>query len=129
MPDSYAKALWVTIQRGAKSKEAVESIRQILERDGRMALLPRIVRSLQRHAAREGRREGVVLSVARQEDARRARSEIGGLLPEMGIRKDEVTTQIDEHLIGGWRLEGRDRLADASYKKYLLDMYNAATKS
>ena len=40
----------------------------------------------------------------------------------------DVDVALDDSLIGGWRLEGRGNLVDASFKKSLLDMYNRTTQ-
>ena len=39
-----------------------------------------------------------------------------------------MKVRVDDSLIGGWRLEGRERLIDASYKELLLSIYNRATQ-
>ena len=124
----YATALWKAVERGSKPKDAVRSLHANLEASGRTALMPGIARAFARIAARETQRNGIVLSIAREMDERRAHKEVANVLAEMGMRKEDIKTAIDKNVIGGWRLEGRGRLIDATYKKYLLDMYNAATK-
>ncbi|HEY4514070.1 MAG TPA: F0F1 ATP synthase subunit delta [Candidatus Paceibacterota bacterium] len=127
--DAYAEALWQVIQKGESPKKAVVALNGLLERHGRSLLLKRIAKSIARIAERENRRSGMLLSVAREEDAALAQKEITEVMAQMKVQKDDIIVSVDKNLIGGWRLEGRDQLADASYKKYLLDMYNAATKS
>lgn len=127
MESTYAEALWQTVARGTDAKKAVHALRETLVADGREALLPRIARAFGRLAEREAKRSDVVLTVAREKDERTAHKEIKQLLSEMKVDAKEVTTRVDDTLIGGWRLEGRENLADASFKKYLLGMYNAVT--
>ena len=127
MENEYAQALWRMIGGGIGHKEAVAKIREALEKRGRMSLLPKIGRAFARIAAREGAKRAVVLSVAHEKDAAVAMREMKDVLSEMGVESDDVEVRLDETLIGGWRLEGRERLHDASYKKYLLSVYNRAT--
>jgi len=36
---------------------------------------------------------------------------------------------VDESLIGGWRLEGKETLVDASYKRELLELFNRSVNA
>lgn len=127
MEHSYAQALWQMIEKGIKPKEAVAKIHEALERRGRASLLPKVGRAFARIAARESAKRAVVLSVANEKDAAGAKRELKHVLDEMGVEAGDIEVCLDETLIGGWRLEGRERLYDASYKKSLLSVYNRAT--
>jgi len=127
MEQIYAQVLWQLIERGPEPKEAVRALREILQARGREALLPKIAHAFGRLAARENRRNTLTLFVAREKDARMAKAEAKKLLSKWDLESRDVALAEDETLIGGWRLEGREHLVDASYKKYLLGMYNAAT--
>jgi F0F1-type ATP synthase delta subunit len=127
MEQIYAQVLWQLIERGTEPKEAVHALREILQTRGREALLPKIALAFERLAARENRKNALTLFVAREKDGRAAKAEAKKLLSEWDLEKQNVALAEDETLIGGWRLEGREHLVDASYKKYLLGMYNAAT--
>lgn len=127
MEQAYAQALWKMVEEGVEPKEAVAKLREVLARHGRETLLPRIGRAFARIAARERAKSAVVLSVAREKDARNAKQEAAGVLRELAAGAEDVEIRVDDSLIGGWRLEGRERLVDASYKKSLLSIYNRAT--
>ncbi len=134
MQEAYAQALWKMIQggpgrAGKKPKGAVQALHEMLVRLGRVSLLPKIARIFRKLAERDRSRNGVVLSVAREKDERGAHKAIKAILKEMDVDAKDVTTEIDETLIGGWRLEGRENLVDASFKKHLLGMYNRATRA
>ncbi len=129
METVYAQALWKLIQNGKKPKEAVHALHEMLARLGRVSLLPKIGRVFARIAERDQSRNGVVLSIAREKDERAAHKAVKDILSEMDIDAKDMTTQVDETLIGGWRLEGREKLVDASFKKHLLSLYNRATRS
>lgn len=124
MENSYAQALWRMIEAGTQPKKAVRALYDQLCARGRQTLMPKVARSFERLAARDRGRNGVVLSVAATKEARSALTQTKKLLRDLDVGAKAVTTHVDETLIGGWRLEGRERLVDASFKKYLLDMYN-----
>jgi len=135
MESAYAQALWKMVEGGMTPAKAVRALQETLKTHGREALLPRIASAFARIAAREAKRTGVVLTVAREKDERRARSEAKKYLESMDIKSAQggsalgrdLKTQVDDTLIGGWRLEGRETLTDVSYKKALLDLYVRVT--
>ncbi len=128
MENAYAKALSQMVENGATPKHAVSKLRDYLATRGRVNLLPRIARSLIRIAARERAKNALVLSVAREIDAPSAEENVKPLLKELGADAKDLEVRVDDSLIGGWRLEGRERLVDASFKKSLLSIYNRATQ-
>jgi F0F1-type ATP synthase delta subunit len=128
METAYAQALWNLIERGMTPKKAVEGLLGSLKRTGRLALMPRVARAFARIAARNGARDAVVLSIARETDERSAKRAVKAVLDELGVAANELEVKIDDSLIGGWRLEGRERLMDASWKKHLVSLYNRATQ-
>jgi F0F1-type ATP synthase delta subunit len=127
-PEPYAQALYQMLKEGMRPKEAVAKLRAVLRRQGRERLLSRIEHAFARIATRNEKKNTVTLSIARAKDKRKAQSAVKGLLKEMGISSKELAVEIDESLIGGWRLEGRERLVDASFKKDLLSLYNRVTQ-
>ncbi|MDO8521969.1 MAG: F0F1 ATP synthase subunit delta [bacterium] len=123
MDKAYAQALWRIIEDGANPRGAVKTLCQALGARGRLGLLPKIARAFSLLAARAEAKNVVVLKVARYADGKRALKEARELLKDSTIKTDDVKINIDENLIGGWRLEGRELLHDASYKRQLLDIY------
>lgn len=128
MQDEYAQTLWQMVEKGMKPKEAVSKLRGVLAKHGREALLPRIARAFARIASREEAKKAVTVIVANEKQAARALRAAKDVLREIGAEAADVRVRIDDSLIGGWRLEGRERLYDASYKKQLLSIYNRATQ-
>jgi F0F1-type ATP synthase delta subunit len=129
MHETYAQALWKMIEAGQKPKDAVAKLRASLQVQGREALLPKIAHAFARIAKRFEAENLFTLSIAREKDERKAHSAAKDAIAELGVETKEIATKIDDSLIGGWRLEGRGYLVDASFKKYLIDMYNAATSA
>jgi F0F1-type ATP synthase delta subunit len=127
MEKQYAQALWRLVERGMEPKKAVHALRDMLVRDGRAELLPRIGRALERIAQQESKKTDVVLSVAKEGDISQAMKHVHDLIAEFGVAPRDVKTRIDDSLIGGWRLEGKEKLIDASYKRRLLDLFSRVT--
>ena len=128
MAEQYARALWEMVAKGMQPKKAVRALYDILVARGRTDLVPHVAKSFARLAARHQQKEGIVVSVARKKDERKALTAAKKIIAELGGRSTDVGVHLDESLIGGWRLEGRERLLDASFKKYLLSLYNQATQ-
>lgn len=122
----YAQALWEMAEKGVKPKDAVRKIRDVLAAEGRAGLLPRVGKAFRRVAEREARRQEIVLSIARERDKVKAMREAKAVLRGLGTKTDAIRVRVDDTLIGGWRLEGREFEHDASFKKQLLSMYNRA---
>ncbi len=129
MEKTYAQALWDMVEGGMKPREAVAKLHQTLAAARRGNLLPRIARAFGRIAERQARKHEIVLSVARAKDEYRAKRDVKSILKELKARASDLTIKVDDTLIGGWRLEGKERLHDAGFKKYLLSIYNRTTQS
>ena len=127
METAYAQALWKMVEDGMTPAKAVRALHEVLKAHGREALLPRIASAFTRIAERETKRSDVILTVAREKDERRAHKEVKELLSAMGVGVEDLKTQVDDTLIGGWRLEGREQWVDASYKNQLLELYSRVT--
>jgi F0F1-type ATP synthase delta subunit len=128
MEKTYAQVLWSLVSNGSTPHAAVGAIKAKLQADGRSALLPRVARAFARLSEREAGRNTVVLTVAREKDERHAKSAAKEILAQLGADADGLKTQVDDSIIGGWRLEGRGMLVDNSYKSTLLNIYNQVTK-
>ncbi len=129
MEEIYARALWRMIDKGMEPKKAVHALYETLKARGREVLMPRIANEFERLATREAQKHTLTLSIAHEKDTRTAKAQVKNVLSELGLDTDDVALAVDETLIGGWRLEGREHLVDASFKKQLLALYNRATQS
>lgn len=119
MEKKYAQALFDLLSYGSKPDIAVAAIARVLAARGRLGLLRRVGAEYVRMSERHAHRSRVVLTVARADDAVQARHAAHVPNAEIGI---------DSTLIGGWRLEKSGVLVDASYKRYLLELFNRATR-
>lgn len=124
MPDNYAEALWRVVEKGKTPKAAVSALYRMLEAQGRLRLLRPIGKSFARVAEKKERASKITLSIAREKDARAAIREAASILAGFGAKKEDLALAVDPDIVGGWRLEGRGKLIDASYKKHLLNIYD-----
>ncbi|MDO8514850.1 MAG: F0F1 ATP synthase subunit delta [bacterium] len=127
METAYAMALWKMVAEGMDAKKAVHALIDVLAKNGRSSLTPRIARAFLRIAQRQLRKDAATLTVARDKDERYAKAAVKDVLEELGIVSKDLKTQVDDTLIGGWRLEAKGTLVDASYKKQLIELYNRST--
>ena len=122
MEKEYAHALLQVAKDGMKPKEAVLGLVSTLGAHGHTNLLPRIARALSEEGRRSLRSDGAVLTVAAEAEAAGARSAAAGYIGSQPVR---IAT--DERLIGGWVLTTPDTRVDASFKKQLVELYQAIT--
>jgi F0F1-type ATP synthase delta subunit len=128
MDTAYARALFKILENGATPKDAVKTLYEALKSRGRLGLLPKIGRAFATLNSREKKRNAIFLEVAKPDDAKRALREAGELLKDVGVKSGDVKIRVDENLIGGWRLEGRELLHDASFKSQLLGIYERVSE-
>lgn len=119
-PEHYAQALVRLIAGGDTPHKAVQKTHELLKVQKREHMLPQIARSFARIMQVKHLKSREVLAVARAKDESHARKESGAKDAELVL---------DETLIGGWRLEAKGLLQDASWKHHLLNIYKASTKS
>ena len=125
MENAYAQALWTMIDKGTPQADAVRALYTYLKDRGREALMPRIAKAFERLAAKHASADTVVLSVADTRHEHSAMSAAERLVPQA----KDAQVVIDKTLIGGWRLDARETLVDASYKKHLLELYRRTTNA
>lgn len=131
MERAYAQALWQAVQGGMDAAKAVRAMRDMLVASGREALMPRIGRAFSILAVRESGKRDIIVTVARESDARSALKEAKSAIESLGIEigAADLKTRVDETIVGGWRLEGSEILVDRSYKSALLSMYDSAVRA
>ncbi len=120
MEKTYAQALNNALQNGSKEDELVASLVSHLKAEGRMKLLPAILRELKTLQART-KTLGATLEVAEESGKDKAREEARAL----GIDAAEVV--VNPLLISGWRAREGGRLIDRSGKRALVDIYRRIT--
>jgi F0F1-type ATP synthase delta subunit len=129
MDKVYAQALWHVIKDGEDPAKAISSLHGVLVRRGHTGLLHKIAHAFKQQVAHVEQRNTVTLLVADKKDETQAKREAATSLVKLQLEDRHVITRVDHTLIGGWRTEGREHLVDASYKKFLLEIYESATKN
>lgn len=120
MEREYAQALSSSLARGTDEAKLVSGLVSHLKEEGRMKLLPGIVRELKRLQT-ETAKLAPSLEIANEEDRVSA---IAGA-KEAGITAGEVT--VNPSLIRGWRARSGSVLVDRSAKQALVDLYQKIT--
>lgn len=120
MEKEYAHALSRQIASGADESALVAGLVAHLKRDGRMKLLPGIVRELK---ALEARREKLSPAVEVANEAEKANAVSAAR--DLGI--DAASVTVNPALIKGWRARSGSTLVDRSAKQALVDLYQRIT--
>ncbi len=114
-PLDLAHALKNAISDGLNVDTAVKNFIAALKRRGMLNILPKVLLQLQ-HIEDRASTCKPSLSVAKEADYKSA-------LKEFGANEADVTKNIDNTLIGGYKLEKDGKLTDTSYKRQLLDIF------
>lgn len=117
----YAQALsTLSAQEGARADVLVKQLVESLKKNGRLKLLPHILRAL-RTTALQQKSLSPLVEVAHKEDAAHAltSARIHGI--------DAKEASINPSLIRGWRARARGTLVDASGKRALVELYRNIT--
>lgn len=122
MEKDYAQAVIEVAKKGMQPKDLVKNLESTLRTHGHLALLPKIAHVLKDELRRRERSFESVLAVAKESEAVSAKTEAAEHIGTNGVR-----IVADESLIGGWVLSTPNTRVDASFKKQLLDLYNAIT--
>jgi len=120
MEREYAQALSASLARGTDEAKLVQGLMQHLKEEGRMKLLPSILRELKRLQS-EAEKLAPSLEIANESDRASA---IAGA-KEAGISVSDVT--VNPSLIKGWRARSGSVLVDRSAKQALVDLYQKIT--
>jgi F0F1-type ATP synthase delta subunit len=117
----YAEALWnASQQEGADAKKIIVHLSKSLDAQGRIKLLPGILRSFQRIAERNTKLGGIV-EVAHAGESAKALKEAAAY----GIHAEHA--HVNPSLIKGWRATGNGKIIDTSAKRSLIELYRSIT--
>ena len=123
MKNPYAQALYNSAQKeGADPKKLVAQLVKYLEKEGRVKLLPSILRDLQKLDAQHTK-VGSIVEVADEKDSTHALTEAA----THGIHA--TVTHTNHTLIQGWRATGNGKLYDNSAKRSLIELYRKTVSS
>ena len=120
MEREYAQALSGSLARGTDEAKLVDGLVKHLKEEGRMKLLPGIVRELKRLQT-EASKLAPSLEIATEAD----RAASMQAAKDAGIETVDVT--VNPSLIKGWRARSGSVLVDRSAKQALVDLYQKIT--
>ncbi len=117
MHKKYAKALFELLQSSENKDELLSKFFDYLKQKGKIKLLPKIVLELERLIEKKEKASSkiIVASEKFKEQAEKAAQMLG---------VDSSDIRIDDRLIGGYQIKSKDFIWDASFKAYLLQLYN-----
>jgi len=98
--------------------ERVEALLGVLERHGRLTVLPSVIRSFRRRLNEKCGRVAMTLTTATPLDAAELASIRASLAASLGV-EPMLTTRVDESLVGGAVLRVGDRVFDSSVRNQL----------
>ncbi len=118
----YIVATHQTLLKEGDVGSVLKNLKTYLEKRGLMKLYPRILRGLTEKIRRVEKSSVPKVILARPHDEKKYTKEITEALSKLGVtEKHEV--HIDESIIGGFIVKGKNERADASYKSTLLHAY------
>ena len=120
MHKKYAKALFEILKDASESEltEKFSAFVEYLKKSGKAKLLPKVLAELERILQKEAK-DAPKVYFAKGSDESKAME----VAQKLSIDSPELVK--DEKLIGGVKVKSGSKLYDASYKKYLLDLYDA----
>ncbi len=122
----YIHATYQTLEKGSDTERVMKNLKTYLEKRGLLKLHPRILRGLIEKIRKSERSLIPRVILARVQDEKNYKKEIGEALEKIGGAK-EYEIQVDESIIGGFIVKGKNERADASYKRTLLHAYHRLT--
>lgn len=122
LPRLYAELLLKLSASQKNEAKSVDHFLEVLKARGHERLLPRIVSEFERVCAREKRRGGVSLRVARKGDSTRYRAQAERAIAAAGSKTKPVEV-VDESIVSGFSLEGADFRYDASARRALITLF------
>ncbi|MBU2329973.1 hypothetical protein KKG57_00720 [Patescibacteria group bacterium] len=120
MEKQYAQALAQSLKNGTDEEKLISGFVTHLKEEGRMKLLPGILRELKSIQARS-QKLAPHIEIASESEKKQALEEA----KEAGIETDSVS--INESLIRGWRARSGGISDDRSAKQALVDLYQKIT--
>lgn len=122
----YIEAAHGLLKGGTDEAVVFTKLKGYLEKRGLVKLYPSVLRGLAEKIRRTDLRARTKVIVARAGDAQLHAGEIKMAVAEVGTGKGHDVV-VDETIIGGFVVKGRDERLDRSYKSTLLHAYHRLT--
>ncbi len=122
----YIQATHETILKTEDTSRVLTNLKTYLEKRGLLKLHPRILRGVMEKVRKSERTEVPKVILARENDLKKHEHEIKEALTKVG-GTDRHEIHIDESIIGGFIVKGKNERVDTSYKSTLLHAYHRLT--
>lgn len=124
---TYAAALVRSLED--KSPDQVEvhlgNLEALLKRRGKDNLLPRIAKHLEKMLKDAECTGTLTLALSTEADHEKLKKEIDTVAAQIAPEEERlIATEVDERLVGGFRLQSRNALYDNTHKKHLLQLFD-----
>lgn len=119
----YTKALLDLIHDGTPVDEVLAGVQKVMAARGHDRLYGKVLRNALRVLSARNEYAGAFVSVARKSDIAAHEAAIKEALAHLGA-EPEYEVGVDEALIGGYVVQAKNTLIDASYKKALVKLYH-----
>lgn len=121
----YAEALFLATRD--KDEAMLDRIatrfRSLLEEKGHLALLPAVIRELEKLFTQRNNAAELVIRVANTSDAETLKEKIIADIQSLGATALPTRVLVDETLIGGYEVRANGQRIDRTYKRSLLTLY------
>lgn len=118
----YAKATYQAIEEGLSVQKAFAQLDVLLKKKGHTKLKAGILRALLSHTNRQQTSDAPTVTLAREKFWDKYRHEVARALEGLGV-EGKPTIVEDTNIVGGYRVEYKDKLLDNTYKDKLLALY------
>ncbi len=126
MKQAYITALTEALLDTKDIDGALESTQALLAKKGHVRLWPSVLKgvivALEKKETEDTPRIIVAKESAKDSEA------IKAALLKLSIQNQPDTVEVDSSLIGGFVVQYKDKMVDASYKRALIDLYRKVTK-
>lgn len=122
MEKTYIHAVIELLEAGSDIETVLSKLRTVLSVRGHQKALPAVLRGIVR-ALEEKADTVATITIAKASDETVLKNEIKTALTALGADTAEVTTVVDENIIGGLIATYNHRQLDASYRTKLHSLY------
>lgn len=122
----YAQALFsaTTDKDDASVDTILERFVELLRARAHLALLPSVLRELEKLSARMSARHTLQVAVANAEDGARFQARIEADSVALGAESLPKRIVLDPSLVGGYEVRARGQRIDRTYKRSLVELYH-----
>jgi F0F1-type ATP synthase delta subunit len=121
----YAEAIFLAT-RNANDAEidlVAERVSTLLQKKGHTALLPAILRELEKIEQKRGVLDEVLVRVSKESDVAVFQNKINADVQQLQATQLPIRVVVDDTLVGGYEVRAHGKRLDRTYKRSLLTLY------